>query len=270
MSGRLRGVARSRNVVIVKHASNKPATSDDRDLSIVVGEHADAVQGFWHGWFGQTVRCVPWRRTLMGARRAEGASNRGREVTLYAKLHRRRRRVAAAEWRWLHMLPMLGIATAVPVAWMADRLRAMVVTEAVAGRSLDAWAVDASREGWLPQLFDYACREVAPFARRLHAAGLIHRDLNCAHLFASDPRTADAPAIIDVERMCRPRLRWRRWIVKELASLLQSAPVAVPIRVRLRFLRVYAPERSKAQRRGLLEAISRKAERAARHEPKYG
>ena len=193
-----------------------------------------------------------------------------RSETLYAKLYRRRWRTAAAEWRWLHLLPLLGIKTAAPVAWLADRRASLVVTLAVAGRSLDAWAVQAEQQGWLDQVFAYACQQVAPFARRLHDQGLIHRDLNCAHLFVADQRVAEPPAVIDVERMFRPRWLWRLWVVKELAALLASVPVAVPLRVGLRFLTAYAPEATPRARRRLAGAIARKVVRVAAHRPKFG
>lgn len=190
--------------------------------------------------------------------------------TLYAKLYRRRKRTAAAEWHWLHMLPLLGIESAQPIAWLADRRASLVVTAAVTGRSLDAWLVDAAAEDWLGDVFGYACREVAPFARRLHDQGLIHRDLNCAHLFMADPRSAGRPAVIDVERMFRPRWRWQRWVVKELASLLASSPVPVPVRVALRFLCCYQPELTTRQRRRLARAVGRKVARVLAHQPRFG
>lgn len=220
-----------------------------------------AVRGFWFGRLGQTVRCVPWRRTMYAVLGSE---------TLYAKLYRRRMRAAAVEWHWLHMLPLLGLESAQPIAWLADRHTNLIVTASVKGRSLDAWLVDAAAEGWLGDVFGYACREVAPFARRLHGQGLIHRDLNCGHLFATNPRSAGRPAVIDVERMFRPRWRWRRWVVKELASLLASSPVPVPVPVALRFLCSYQPELNTRQRRKLARAVGRKVARILAHQPRFG
>ena len=80
----------------------------------------------------------------------------------------------------------------------------------------------------------------------------------------------DLPAVIDVERMFRPRWLWRRWVVKELAALLASVPVAVPLRVGLRFLTAYAPEATPRARRRLAGAIARKVVRVAAHRPKFG
>lgn len=190
--------------------------------------------------------------------------------TLYAKVYRRNRRTARAEWHWLHMLPLLGIESAQPIAWLADRRRNLIVTAGIKGRSLDAWLVDAAAEGWLGEAFGYATREVAALLRRLHGQRLIHRDFNCAHLFSGDPRLGGQPAVIDVERMFRPRFRWRRWMVKELASLLASSPVPVPTSVALRFLCRYQPDWSRGRRRRVARAVARKARRVLAHQPRFG
>jgi hypothetical protein len=190
--------------------------------------------------------------------------------TLFGKHYRGRYRAARAEWHWLHFLPLLGIEAPQPVAWLAEGQRSLVVTAGLPGRSLDSWLRDAEAEGWLESAFRYVCSEVSGLARRLHHQGLIHRDLNCAHIFGADPRLAGAPALIDVERMMRPKLRWQRWVVKELASLLASSPVVVPTSVQWRFLRRYAPGTSGEGLRFLARKIVRKAGRIRAHQPKFG
>ena len=243
------------------HASNKPEREADPPGPLPGAEHADLVQRLWDGSLGRTVRCVPTRRTLMAV--ADG-------TVLYAKLRRGGRAAGAAEWRWLHLLPLLGVTTASPVAWIVRGRRSLLVTRALSDRrSLDAWAADAARAGWLPELFTWVIRELATFVRHLHGHGLIHRDLNAAHLFCVDPRRGGAPALLDVERTFRPRWRWRRWVVKDLATLLASSPVPVPRRVMLRFLRRYlaAPLGDHV---GLMRAIRRKATRIRARRPRFG
>lgn len=231
------------------------------ELSAPGGEHAAAVLGIWHGSLGRTVRCVPTRRTLM-------AESAGR--TLYAKVYRGRPRAVAEEWRWLHVLPMLSIAAPVPVARLAERGRSMIVMEALAGRSLDAWLVDAAREGWLGALFETVCGPVAALVGRLFAQRFVHRDLNCAHLYVDQPRGAARVALLDLERVFAPALRWRRWVVKDLAALLASSPVPVPLRVAVRFARRCLPEAGPAERRALFVAVAAKAQRIAGRRPRYG
>ena len=244
----------------VMHASNKPARPDGPVGPLHGAEHASAVQAMWVGALGRTVRGVPGRRTLM-------ASSSGR--VLYAKLHCRGRAAAAAEWRWLHLLPLLGIGAAKPVAWIGTGRRSLLVTEAVRGRSLDAWAADAVREGWLPQLVHYVTTALPGFVRRLHDHGLIHRDLNGAHLWVTDPRHGGAPVVLDVERVFRPRWRVRRWIVKDLASLFASMPAVLPRSTGPRFLRRYLGG-AVTRQRGLVRAIARKVRRIRAHRPRYG
>ena len=258
--GRLHGAGGRGNVLRSMRASNKP---EDPDAVRAGGEHArfpDAVAGLWDGAIGRTVRCVPRRRTV--------AARVGDEW-LFGKWRRAGRRAATAEWHWLHVLPLLGLRVPDPIAWVARGRRSLLVTLGLPGRALDAWAVDAADEGWLEQLVGYACDQVAPAVRRLHDCGLAYRDLYWNHVWAEDPRRGTPPMFLDVERVFQPRWRRRRWLVKDLAGLLASVPVALPPRAALRFLRAYFGE-PLAPHRALLAAIERKAERIRRHTPRYG
>jgi hypothetical protein len=244
-------------------ASNKPDSPAGPWQSLLTPSLADAVRGMWDGRTGHTVRCVPTRRTIAAA--VDGAH-------LFGKWRLGRGSAANAEWRWLHLLPLLGIRTAEPIVWIGDRRRSLLVTRGVAGRALDAWAVEAAHAGWLHELVDYVCREVAPAVRRLHDQGLVYRDLYWNHLFARDPRRTEGsepPVFLDCERILRPRWRWHRWIVKDLASLWASVPVPVGRGTALRFLRNYLGE-SLHEHRGALLAIAAKAARIRRHVPRYG
>ena len=239
-------------------AGNKPEPPDAPRLVASLGDEAELVASLWQGTSGRIVRSVPTRWTVA----CEGPAG-----WLFAKFRRGERARAAAEWRWLHVLPLLGLATPAPVAWVGNGARSMLVTRGVAGRPLAAWIVDAARDGWLPELCDWACREVAPRVWALHAAGLVYRDLYWQHLFAADPRRGSAPTFLDVERVCRVRWRRRRWLVKDLAGLLASLPVAIPRRMLLRFARAYfgAP-----LRRSWLDDIARKAAQIRAHAPRFG
>ena len=62
-------------------------------------------------------------------------------------------------------------------------------------------------------------RQVAAIARRLHAAGYNHRDLNCYHFLIKECRPgAFDIRLIDLQRLQRRRWLRRRWIVKDLCS----------------------------------------------------
>lgn len=244
----------------MNHDGNRPVVAEANDLTILAPEHAEAVRLLWGGSLGRTVRCVPSRRTLQ-------ASDRGR--LLYAKRYDTARG-ADAEWRGLRQLADAGFDVPARVAHLEAPGASMAVYAAVPGRSLDAWAVDAVREGWLQAWIDYVVAAVAPLARRLHERGWVHRDLNLSHLFAVDPRRPEPPALIDVERVFRPRWRRSRWRVKDLASLLASCPADVPGRAKGRFLLRYADGRRRSEVRALGRAVEAKAARIQRHTPRFG
>ena len=243
-------------------ASNKPDSPAGPWHTVLAPAVAAAVKGMWEGSVGHTVRCVPTRRTVAAA---VGGS------FVFGKWRLGLGSAASAEWRWLHLLPLLGIRTAEPIVWIGDRRRSLLVTAGVDGRALDAWAVEAVRGGWLRELVAYACREVAPAVRRLHDQGLVYRDLYWNHLYVRDPRRSgdDALVFLDCERILRPRVLWRRWVVKDLASLWATVPVPVGRNTALRFLRSYLGEPLHGHR-GVLLAIAAKAARIRRHVPRYG
>lgn len=242
------------------HASNTAQRPGSGGPSQQTGSQAEFVSTLWAGAAGRTVRCVPTRRTVQAA---------GPDGLVYGKWRLGRRADAEAEWRWLHLLPLLGIPCPKPVAFVGRGRRTLLVTAALPGRSLDAWAIDAAREGWLDQLVAFAIREVAPLVRRLHAHGVVFRDLYWNHVFAVDPRHDRAVALLDVERVFRPRWWWRRWVVKDLAGLGASLPVAVGARAQLRFL-VACLQRPLRELRPWIRAIAAKAARVQRHRPRFG
>lgn len=69
-------------------------------------------------------------------------------------------------------------------------------------------------------------RAVARFARRFHAAGLIHRDFYICHLLADTSAYASGEvqlAVLDLHRARRFRQVPRRWLVRDVAALVFSA-----------------------------------------------
>ena len=241
-------------------ASNKPQAPEACGEAGEGDSAANAVRALWSGAIGRTVRCVPTRRTVVA---------RVGDQWWFAKWRRGDRRIGAAEWHWLHALPQLGLRTPPPIAWVGRGRHTLLITAAVPGRGLDAWAVDARRGGWLGELVAWACTHVAPAIRALHAHGLVYRDLYWNHVFTADPRRGSTAHFLDVERVFRPRWRRRRWLVKDLAGLASSLPVTVPLRWRLRFLRACLPGPLR-KHRALLRAIETKAARITAHSPRFG
>lgn len=238
-------------------ASNHGA--DPPDLQGLPDEVAAVVRAMWAGAAGITVRCVPTRRTVM-ARTPSGR-------VLFGKLRHGRGSDAETEWHWLHVLPLLGLRVPNAVARLRRGRRSLLVTEALPGRALDSWFAAAAVTGNVAPVVRHAIAELAPLLAAMHRRGIVFRDLYWNHLFATD---LDAPpAMLDVERVFRPRWRRWRWQVKDLASLLASLPVPLPTITKLRFLAAYLGEPLRHNRR-LIAAVVAKARRIRRHQPRYG
>jgi heptose I phosphotransferase len=104
-------------------------------------------------------------------------------------------------------------------------------------------------------------RQVAAIARRLHAAGYNHRDLNCYHFLVKERRPGEFDIrLIDLQRLQRRRWLRRRWIVKDLAQLAVSAPAeCIRCREKIAFLRHYLGVRKLGPRdKRLVRSILRK------------
>ncbi|MFI4859533.1 MAG: lipopolysaccharide kinase InaA family protein [Phycisphaerales bacterium JB063] len=188
---------------------------------------------------------------------------------------------AAVEWRWLTELDRLGVPGPVPVAYGARRKglledASVVVTAAVPGQSLERWVPQQLGPGGA--LTDRHARRrlthaTADLVAKLHRHRLIHRDLYLAHLFF-DPDTIehDPPTLtlIDLQRMIRPRLRWTRWVVKDLAALNYSTPPNAASKAdRLRWFKRYRSIKKLAPAdRALLRQVAAKTRRIARHDAK--
>ncbi|MBK9129609.1 MAG: hypothetical protein IPM13_17760 [Phycisphaerales bacterium] len=162
---------------------------------------------------GRTVRSVPRRRTVMQTGVVGGPM-------VFRKLRCGGFTSAQGEWRWLLRLPDLGIAVAPPVCFARLGRATAVVALATQGRPLDALV----REAPSALAFEYARVVVAPLASRLHANGVVFRDFYWNHLFAPRLDLAVEPTFIDVERALVPTVRWRRWVVKDLAGLVATWP----------------------------------------------
>jgi heptose I phosphotransferase len=229
---------------------------------------------------GEIYRALEGRRTLrfeLAGRAYFAKIHRGigwREVA--KNLLRLRLPVLGAqrEWRAIHRLQELGVATLTPVAFgqrgrnPARRL-SFLVTEALEP-SVDLETFCA--RGGLAALGlaerRALVRKLATITRTLHESGVNHRDYYLCHflLDASSAAQSQPPAarplhLIDLHRMqIRRRTPWR-WRRKDLASLCYSARLAgASARDELLFLRVYTetPLRD-LLRQGRWRAVGRRA-----------
>jgi tRNA A-37 threonylcarbamoyl transferase component Bud32 len=97
-----------------------------------------------------------------------------------------------------------------------------IVVTSVPGDALERigqWLVE-ERPSLLPQMTD----RLAEMARRLHEAGLFHRDFYASHVFCAESENDVELHLIDLARLTRPLLRRRRWRVKDLAQIKYSMP----------------------------------------------
>lgn len=103
--------------------------------------------------------------------------------------------------------------------------RSYIVVTSVPGEALSRCMDDfLDRRGGDVEAMGRFNAALVDLVARLHAAGLVHRDLYAAHIFLDE--TPDGPGmhLIDVARVFRPRWRRFRWRVKDLAQLKYSMP----------------------------------------------
>lgn len=196
-------------------------------------------------------------------------------LVFYLKIHRRGRgREGIREWDATRAVRAAGLPTPVPAA--AGRCRhASFFCSAALDRALPLDDLLRTRPP-APGPKRALAEDLGRLAARLHRAGLFHRDFYLCHVFATpDPAAPPRLHLIDLQRVLRPRVRSRRWAVKDLAALhYSSLAVTVSDLLRLRALRRYLRERGwntrLASHRRLLRAVLRKSARIARHDRKGG
>ena len=122
--------------------------------------------------------------------------------------------------------------------------RSMLITDDLVGTvSLEDFCADWANSPPSPALRIRLVCTLAAIARRMHAAGINHRDFYLCH-FHLDLSTVDSPRprchVIDLHRAQQRNAVPRRWLVKDLAGLYFSAmDCGLTQRDLLRFLRHY-------------------------------
>lgn len=170
-------------------------------------------------YFAKLHRGIPWRdvaKDLLSLKRPVVGA--GREFAAC-------RHLAASN------VPVPAVAAYGWRGWNPATRRSFVLCEALAGfASLEEvarrWRCDgAPPVGLRRQLLG----EVAGLTRRLHGAGVNHRDYYLCHLFVDASKLAAgeiALAVIDLHRAGIRRRVPRRWLLRDLAALLYSAAAA--------------------------------------------
>jgi hypothetical protein len=211
---------------------------------------------------GRTVRCVPTRRTVM----QQLCLADGSTCVLFRKVRYGAVAAAEQEWRTLAALAHAGFAVSRPAYFARAGEDTVVATFAVAGRPL----LELFRASGVQAARTYALEVALPIVRRLHTHGWVFRDLYWQHWLApalevGTGGTCEEPTWIDVERVLHPLLRWRRWVVKDLAGLVATWPFEAD---------EFAPMLIDAYRTRsdahLLAAVLAKARRIRERRPKFG
>ncbi len=159
---------------------------------------------------------------------------------------------ACNEWRAIQALETAGVPVPTLAAWGREgwnpaRRRSFVVTGELAGcLSLEEHCADWARHPPPPAHKRALIDQVAAMTRRLHQAGLNHRDLYLCHfLLRRESIQAPPPQLylIDLHRVQRRRRVPLRWRAKDLGALWFSAlEIGLTRRDLLRFFRTYAGE----------------------------
>lgn len=187
---------------------------------------------------------------------------------------------AANEYAACRHLAAHGVPAPAAVAfgrqgWNPATQRSLVLCEALADHASLEAVVRGCRAPSLA-LRRRLLREAARLTRRLHGAGVNHRDYYLCHLFADLAKLARgevALAVIDLHRAAIRRRVPRRWRRRDLAALLYSAASAaaedgsgwaLSRADRFRFVRDYAARRPAAVVRGERRFWNAVAARAAR------
>lgn len=180
------------------------------------------------------------------------------------------------EWENAGRLQALGIPTVTRVA-MGERRRfgreqeSFFLSAAVDGESLETflpvrYAPPLTQEVVLEKR--RVIRQVADLTRRLHGAGLYHRDYYLGHLFIRpDGQRGWDLCVIDLQRLVPRAFSHLRGQIKDLAALnftTEGMPISRTDRLRF-FKRYRRVSRLDRREKSLIRVILRKTERIGQH-----
>ncbi len=183
------------------------------------------------------------------------------------------------EWEVIEAFRKCGIPTLTPVAAGEKvsllRQESFLMTEELTGyQSLERFL----QEYFSPPLTAEKMlakraliKEIAGIAKRMHGAGLNHRDFYCCHIFIRQSEDGGREwRVLDLQRVDRRRWFRSHWIIKDLAALNYSAnPNIITRSDRLRFLIHYMNGIDNVrQNLSFIRQIISKTDRISRHDRK--
>ncbi|MCB1671425.1 MAG: lipopolysaccharide core heptose(I) kinase RfaP [Gammaproteobacteria bacterium] len=159
---------------------------------------------------------------------------------------------ATNEWRAIRRLHELGIDTLTLAGygrrgWNPASLQSFLITRELQDTmDLEAYCADWNHQPPAFTVKKALIEQVATISRRMHAAGICHRDYYLCHFHLHvepTPAASGAPPdlfLIDLHRALFGKGRNSRWVKKDIAGLLfSSMEIGLTRRDRLRFARVY-------------------------------
>ncbi|MDD5011332.1 MAG: lipopolysaccharide kinase InaA family protein, partial [Phycisphaerae bacterium] len=171
----------------------------------------------------------------------------------------------ACDHRPAEELRKLGINTPQTIAFGEQwqglfEKRSFIITEKIP----DAHSLEEK----LPIERENFIKNLAAFVRKFHDTGFRHRDLYLCHIFC-DSKTNFT--LIDLNRVFKPLLFSKKYLIKDLAQLYYSVPGdSVTETDWLKFFRVYLQKDNLSKKDELLiKKIKSKARRMAKHDKKH-
>lgn len=178
---------------------------------------------------------------------------------------------ASREWHVLTRLHELGVPTMHPAACIeevdGDRVkRAALLTVGLnAPISLQKVLLEEFGEYPQPARRQALARELGRILKLMHDGGVNHRDFYMVHIRVGG---GDKLYVTDLNRADIRKRVTRRWRVKDLAALLHSAPHSIVTATdKARFAKAYFGGHLR-DKRSLIEAVIRKAQRMTAHTKK--
>lgn len=138
--------------------------------------------------------------------------------------------------------------------------RSFIITEKIPDSS--------SLEEKLPIQKENFIQNLATFVRKFHNTGFRHRDLYLCHIFCD---SMGQFTLIDLNRIFKPLLFSKKYLIKDLTQLYYSAPFDTVTKTdRLRFFLAYLQKDNLSkQDKLLIKKIKSKARQMAKHDKKH-
>jgi hypothetical protein len=143
--------------------------------------------------------------------------------------------------------------------------RSFIITEKI--------PASTSLEEKLPDYFIYQRKNfiesLAAFVRKFHKTGYRHRDLYLCHIFCNPQGQF---TLIDLNRVFKPLIFSKRYLMKDLTQLYYSAPGEIFTKAdRLRFFLTYMKKNKISKKdKIIIKKIKSRAQRMAKHDKKHG